>query len=76
MTNVLTQGCELSVDERRVRAHLAAAIEELKNVHARDRARVRERIGHLSTELARVLTRTGREHLASALVSDDVPHDA
>ena len=64
-----------SVDEIDVRARLALAVDELKNVVPSERARVRGRIGNLSTELARVLTRSGREHLATLLVADDVPCD-
>ena len=64
------------LDEGRVRTQLAAAVAELKTVEATDRSRVRARIVGLSTELARVLTRTGREHLATLLVADDVPGEA
>jgi hypothetical protein len=75
MTELLALG-GTSFDENCARTRLAEAVAELKTVRASERARVRERIGHLATELARVLTRSGREHLASAIVPDDVPTDA
>ena len=65
-----------SLDEIDARARLAEAVDDLRRVDASERPRVRQRIEGLSTQLARVLTRTGREHLATLLVADDVPSDA
>ena len=56
-----------TLDESLARAELARAVSLLGESAPEDRARLRMRIVSLQHELARVLERTGREHLASAL---------
>lgn len=65
-----------TLDESIVRAELARVVSRLGNGPPAERVRLRARIVSLQHELAGVLARSGREHLASALwTSDDAVED-